>query len=110
MAETDKPRVKLPGSVAMGEVFEIKTLIGHPMENGRRQGAGGKLVPRRIINRFTCAAGGREVFAADLHPSMAANPYLAFHCRLERTAELVFTWFDDEGGIYRAARTVEVAG
>jgi sulfur-oxidizing protein SoxZ len=110
MAEIGQPRVKLPDSVAKSEMFEIKTLISHPMENGRRQGAAGRLVPRRIINRFTCTAGGHEAFAVDLHPSMAANPYLAFRCRLEGTAELVFTWFDDDGGIYRVARTVEVAG
>ena len=66
MAEAGKPRIKLPGRVARGEVFEIKTLIAHVMESGRRKDEQGNTIPRRIINRFICRAAGKEVFAVDL--------------------------------------------
>ncbi|HEX6012214.1 MAG TPA: thiosulfate oxidation carrier complex protein SoxZ [Geminicoccaceae bacterium] len=108
MAEIGQPRVKLPASVGRGEIFQVQTLVAHPMENGRRRGLQGELVPRRIINRFTCTAGGTELFRAELHPSMAANPYLAFWCRLDRSSDLRFAWFDDDGGIYTATHRVEV--
>ena len=104
------PRVKLPGTVKPGEVFEIKTLIAHPMELGRRQDAQGRPIPRRIIRKFVCTADGREVFSADLDTGVAANPYFAFFCRLESSAALLFTWFDDSGDRYTLARRVEVEG
>ncbi|MEK0084694.1 thiosulfate oxidation carrier complex protein SoxZ [Benzoatithermus flavus] len=108
MADTGKPRLKLPESVKAGEPFAIKTLISHPMESGQRKDAQGNPIPRRIINRFTCTAGDREVFAVDLHPAIAANPYLAFWCRLDRPTELVFTWIDDGGETWTARQQVEV--
>lgn len=104
------PRAKLPDTVTPGEIFEIKTLIAHPMELGRRQDAQGRPMPQRIIRRFICTVDGREVFSADLNTGVAANPYFAFFCRLERSAELSFTWFDDSGDRYTLARRVEVVG
>jgi sulfur-oxidizing protein SoxZ len=108
MAEMGKPRLKLPASVRPGEVFEIKTLIAHPMESGLRKDAAGNPIPRRIITRFTCTADGRLVLAMDLRQGVAANPYITFPCRLERSAELVFVW-EDEGGLsWTVRQRVEV--
>lgn len=93
-------RVRVPSPVKRGEVFEIKTLIDHAMESGQRVGESGQLVPRKIINRFTCALNGRTVFAADLHPAIAANPYLVFHLRARDSGTLTFEWIDDDGKRY----------
>lgn len=109
MAEIGKPRLKLPAIVKAGEPFEIKTLLAHPMESGLRKGAAGEPIPRRIVRRFTCTADGREVLAMDLHPGIAANPYIAFYCRLDRSAELAFTWEDDTGERWSLRQRVEVA-
>jgi sulfur-oxidizing protein SoxZ len=108
MAEIGKPRLKLPKSVRAGEPFEIKTLLSHPMESGQRKDGQGNTIPRRIVHRFTCTAGGRQVFAMDLHPGIATNPYVVFWCRLHSSAELVFTWVDDGGETWTARQWVEV--
>ena len=108
MTQIGEPRVKLPASAKRGEAFQVQTLVAHPMENGRRRGPEGELVPRRIINRFICTAGDTELFRADLRPSTAANPYLAFWCRLDRSSDLRFTWFGDDGATYTATHRVEV--
>lgn len=110
MAEAGKPRIKLPKSVNKGEVFEVKTLISHVMESGQRKDAQGNIVPRQIINKFTCAAGDKEVFSMDLYPAIAANPYISFYCKLDAPTELVFTWTDDNGQTYTSKQKVEVAG
>ena len=44
----------VPKTVRRGEVFEIRALIGHPMESGFRAGPEGKVQPRDIIQRFNC--------------------------------------------------------
>jgi sulfur-oxidizing protein SoxZ len=92
-----KPRVRLPESAKVGDVIEIKTLISHVMETGQRKESDGKPIPRFIINSFTATFAGAEVFKAELHPGISANPYLAFFMRVPGPGEFEFTWTDDKG-------------
>ena len=89
--------IRVPAQVKRGEVFEIKTLVSHPMEPGVRRDNTGQLIPRDIINRFVCTYNGEEVFRADLFPAIAANPFLAFFTLATESGELVFQWTDDHG-------------
>ena len=92
-----KPRIKLPESTKVGEVIEIKTLISHVMETGQRRGTDGNLVPRSIINNFTAKYAGAEVFKAELHPGISANPYLSFFMKVPGPGEFEFSWTEDGG-------------
>ena len=69
----EKPRIRLPKQAGKGEVVEIKTLIAHVMESGQRKDPGGKIVPRKIINRFTCSFNGKPVFECELEPAIAGR-------------------------------------
>ena len=79
------------------------------METGFRPDRNGKLVPRDIINTFVCTYNGVEVFRADLHPAIAANPFI---CLLRpsrpRAAPSTFTWTDDDGKIYAEKASIVV--
>jgi hypothetical protein len=44
-----------------------------------------------------CLLDGERVFRADLHPAMAANPFLAFRLRATRSGTLRFRWRDQHG-------------
>ena len=48
------------------------------METGFRRTQLGELIPRDIITPFVCTYNGVEIFRADLHPAIAANPLIAF--------------------------------
>jgi sulfur-oxidizing protein SoxZ len=87
----------VPSSARRGEVIEIRTLIGHPMETGYRPDSEGKIQLRNIIRRFVCRYNGEIVFSAELFPAISANPYLAFYLRASETAPLTFTWEGDNG-------------
>ena len=89
--------ITVPQDAKRGDVVEIRVLIAHPMETGFRAGSDGKRVPRDILRRFTCRLDGDVVFAAELFPAIAANPYLAFALRVERGGTLSFTWEGDGG-------------
>jgi sulfur-oxidizing protein SoxZ len=89
--------IQAPATAKRGDVIEIRTLIAHPMETGYRAGAEGKVLPRDIIRRFTCRYGDERVFAVDLHPAIAANPYLVFHTVATASGTLRFTWEGDNG-------------
>ena len=103
-----KPRIRMPSQAKQGDVIEIKTLISHPMETGYRRDTQGQLIPRQIIQTFTCTYNGTEVFRADWHPAVAANPYLAFYTVATESGQLRFEWVDEAGTVYRAEAEITV--
>ena len=70
--------INVPAKARKGEVIQIRTLVQHEMETGFRPLPNGGFAPRLILRRFECIYDGETVFAADLHPAISANPYLAF--------------------------------
>jgi sulfur-oxidizing protein SoxZ len=98
--------VSVPPRARRGEVIEIRTLAGHVMETGFRRTQLGELVPRDIITRFTCSYNGVEVFSADLHPAVAANPLIAFTTVATESGTLEFRWSGDNG--YSATQTASI--
>ncbi len=109
MAKDVKPRVKVPKSAAAGEVVTIKTLISHPMESGQRKDKDGNLIPRSIINRFTCEFNGAMVVDVTLEPAISTNPYIEFDAKVDAAGDFKFTWYDDDGSVYEDVKPIEVA-
>jgi sulfur-oxidizing protein SoxZ len=105
---SEAPRIRLPAKAAPGEIVTIRTLLTHEMQSGLRKDKAGNLIPRRIINRFTCAFEGEVFFEARLEPGVAANPFLEFTLQAVRTGTLDFAWRDDDGTVITAQRTLEV--
>ena len=103
-----QPRIRIPREARKGAVIEIKTLISHPMETGHRRDTQGELIPRRIIHTFTCTYNGEEVFRADWHPAVTANPYLAFYTVATASGRLRFEWIDDDGTVYATEADITV--
>lgn len=101
-------KVRIPEKARRGEVFEIKTTIGHDMESGQRKDQDGKPIPRRIINKFTATYNGEQIFAADWNPSVSANPYLSFFAAATDSGEIELAWHDDDGSIYRHSARIVV--
>lgn len=108
MVAKSRALINAPANARAGEIVEIRAMLSHPMETGYRPDAQGRLIPRDIVNRFECLFEGETVFAADLFPSISANPYMAFTMRVERSGELVFRWRDDQGATLEEKRRVVV--
>ncbi len=109
MADNVKPRVKVPSKAKAGEVVAIKTLISHPMESGQRKDKDGNLIPRSIINRFTCEFNGALVIAVTLAPAISTTPSVEFDARVDASGDFKFTWYDDDGSVYEDKKSIEVA-
>jgi sulfur-oxidizing protein SoxZ len=105
---TPAPRIRAPSTAAKGEIFEIKALITHQMETGLRRDGAGKLMPRKIINAFSCRYNGELVFSVDLHEAVAANPYLEFYARAQESGTLEFAWHEDGGAVYMTRQSLTV--
>ena len=109
MADNVKPRVKVPSKASAGDVITIKTLISHPMESGQRKDSDGKVIPRSIINRFTCDFGGQNVIDITIEPAVSTNPYFEFDAKVDASGDFKFTWYDDDGSVYEETKSIEVA-
>ena len=93
-----------------GEVFLVKTLISHKMESGQRKNKKtGKKIPRKIINKFSCVYGGKEVFGSDIHPAVAANPYIAFYVKASESGPMDLKWTEDGGKVFDKTVNIKVA-
>jgi sulfur-oxidizing protein SoxZ len=101
--------INVPARAKRGEVVEIKTLVSHVMETGYRRTQLGVAIPRDIVTRFVCTYNGTEVFRAELHPAIAANPFIAFSTVAVESGTLTFQWTGDNGfSVTESARiTVE---
>lgn len=101
-------RIRVPREARRGEVIEVRVLIQHAMETGFRHDDVGRLIPRNVINAFSCRYNGVEVFRADLSSGIAANPYLQFYTVAEASGDFEISWIDDreERGSERASIAV----
>ncbi len=109
MASVPRPRVKVPETASSGDVVTIRALISHQMESGQRKDRDGQVIPRRIINRFTCEFEGRPVFAGNLEPGISANPFFEFTAKVVESGSFRFTWADDDGSIYTHEQAIDVS-
>ena len=89
--------INVPAKAKRGEVIAIKTLISHEMETGYRYTTTGQRVPRDIIHTFVATYNGEEIFRAELHPAMSANPFLTFHTVATESGTIAFRWTGDNG-------------
>jgi len=103
-----KPRVKIPKSVAAGDIITIKTLISHKMESGQRKDKEGNAIPRDIINHFEAAYNGQVVFSVDIDPAVSANPYIEFATRIDEAGTFTMKWTDDAGEVTEHSQDVSL--
>ena len=52
---------------------------------------------------------GTEVFRADLHPAIAANPFISFYTVATESGVLTFTWTGDDGKSFVEKASITVA-
>lgn len=104
-----KPRVKVPKKASAGDVITIKTLISHKMESGQRKDKEGKIIPRKIINKFEATFNGQPVFSADVHAGVSSNPYLEFTAKVNESGKFGFAWTDDDGSVYTEEKEIVVS-
>jgi sulfur-oxidizing protein SoxZ len=99
--------INVPPRAKRGEIIEIRTLVSHPMETGFRPDQMGGVIPRDIIRRFVCTYNGTEIFSAELHAAIAANPFIVFSTVATESGTLSFTWTGDKGfSVTESARIV----
>jgi len=101
--------LQVPANAKKGEIVELRALIGHVMETGFRRTESGGLVPRDIIRELVCSYNGVEVFRAEFHPAVAANPLITFTTVATESGKIEFRWTGDNGFSATESATITVA-
>ena len=93
MADNMRMRAQLKG-----EVTEVKVLMTHPMETGRRKNDFGDLIPAHFIQLVTATLNGKIILEAQWGTGISKNPYLTFHLRTAKVGDVIkVTWLDNLG-------------
>lgn len=82
-----------------GKVTEVKTLMSHPMETGRRTDKKTEeKIPAHFIKELTCGYKGKTVMLAQWSVAISKNPYLSFKFKGGRKGEKIkISWNDNKG-------------
>lgn len=89
-----------------GDYVEVKVLISHPMDTGRKKGDDGELIPAHFVQLVTATLNGLPVLEAQWGTGISKNPYLTFRLGNAKVGDAVaVTWHDNFG----ASATQDIA-
>jgi sulfur-oxidizing protein SoxZ len=93
MADNMKIRAQLKDGLV-----EVKLLMSHPMETGRRKDDADQLVPAHFVQLVTASLNGKVVLEAEWGTGISKNPYLTFRLKNAQLGDQVtITWVDNRG-------------
>jgi sulfur-oxidizing protein SoxZ len=79
-------------------VTEVRVLMQHEMETGRRKDETGKFVPAWYITDFKVQHNGRTVLEGQFGTSVSKNPFLVFRFKGGKAGDkLSLSWADNRG-------------
>ena len=78
------------------DITEVKMVINHPMETGRKKDDFGVLIPTHFIQLVTATLNDKPVLEMQWGTGISKNPYLTFHVKGAKVADkIVVIWFDN---------------
>lgn len=81
-----------------GDFVEVKVLMSHPMETGRRKNNLEQLIPAHFIQLLTVTLNGKMVLEAQWGTGISKNPYLTFRLKGAKIGDVIeVTWHDNLG-------------
>lgn len=94
MADLIRIRARLKG-----DVTEIRALMLHPMETGRRKNDLGEVVSAHFIQQVMVTLNDKTVLDAQWGTGISKNPYLTFHLRGTKVGDkIALSWRDNKNG------------
>ena len=89
-------------------IFDLKFLIRHPMETGRRvDKINNKLVPKDYIAALSIFINDKLVFDSHLSRSVSKNPFM--HLKLKKlfSGDIIkVNWIDNKNKVYKYNKTI----
>ncbi len=97
MAELNADNMKMRAQLKDG-MTEVKVLMSHPMETGRKKDDFDRLIPAHFVQLVTATLNGKVVLEAQWGTGISKNPYLTFRLKGAKLGDIVaVTWQDNLG-------------
>ena len=81
-----------------GDITEVKVLMSHLMETGRRKNDANEIIPAHFVQLVTATLNGKTVLEAQWGTGVSKNPYLTFRLANAQVGDTVaVTWLDNLG-------------
>lgn len=97
MADANYEKIKLRAQ-RKKNYTEVKVLMSHPMETGRRKSDLGEIIPAHFVQLFTATLNGKSVLQAQWGTGIAKDPYLTFRVKGANLGDVIqVTWHDNLG-------------
>jgi sulfur-oxidizing protein SoxY len=87
---------QLQAWVEQGQGLELRSLLRHPMETGRRPGTDSQPLPRHLPTRFEINGAHGNLLLVEPFEGLAANPYWRLWLPAGHTP-LLLRWVDADG-------------
>lgn len=102
-----RSRISIPNFIKKDDIIQIKCIITHPMETGRRKNKKtGEEIPAHYISSVKVFYGGEEVSSFVTGAGVSKNPYFSFYLKATKSAHLRIVFRDNKGGEYEASKEV----
>ena len=91
-----------------GDVAQVKALIRHPMETGRRKDEQGNSIPAHFITEVEATVGDRTLMTARWGAAVSQNPFLGFRVKgVQPGDELLIRYVDNQGETGQGSATIK---
>ena len=81
-----------------GGITEVKVLMSHPMETGRKKDDFDRLIPAHFVQLVTATLNGKTLLEAQWGTGVSKNPYLTFRLSGAKVGDTItVTWHDNLG-------------
>lgn len=92
---------------AKGDTVNVKMLLKHPMETGRRKDKDGNTVPAKHITEVLAQYQGEAIFHAEFGTSVSKNPFISFLFKGQAGEKVAITWTDNTGETLSGESTIK---
>ena len=85
-------------ATAKDGITEVRVLMQHEMENGRRKDEAGNLIPAWYITEIKALHNDKIVLEGRFGTAVSKNPYLVFRFMGGATGDkIALSWLDNQG-------------
>ena len=82
----------------VNDTTEVKLIINHPMETGRKKDDFGQLIPANFIQLLSARLNDKPVLEMQWGTGISKNPYLTFYLKEAKIGDrIAVNWVDNLG-------------
>ena len=102
-------RIRIPDSIARGELIIVNAIVVHPMDTGFFRTAEGQPIPAFFIKDVVVTYGDEPVARFEWTSGVSKDPIVSFTLKADKEAALTMVWTDSKGGVYRQSVAIAFA-